>query len=131
MAGEFKHVDVGNLLTKGEWESIIAHELDGQESGDLLVVNSTAQSIVRLPIGSEDEVLTVNSDGVLEWVDVETIMGAVVTAIDELKAELIIQHQTVNELLIQNKLLNAQIQIMTGEIILPEEITIGEQNGFH
>ena len=41
MAGEFKHIDVGNVLTKDEWEGTGAHTADGQQADDMLYYNGS------------------------------------------------------------------------------------------
>jgi len=41
MADEFKHKDVGDELTKAEWEGIDTHEADGQAAGDIIYCDGT------------------------------------------------------------------------------------------
>ncbi len=65
MANELKHKDIGSELTKAEFEDVTLHQLDLQAIGDLIKATSATQ-LSRLPIGSNDQVLTVVS-GVPAW----------------------------------------------------------------
>lgn len=62
MAGEFVHADVGGELTEAEYHSLVAHVLDGQVRGDLIVSNSAATGLTRLAIGAEDSLLVAAAD---------------------------------------------------------------------
>ena len=65
MANEFRHADVGTQLTQAEWESVTAHQLNGQATGDLMYGSSPTQ-LSRLGVGTADQVLVV-SGGVPSW----------------------------------------------------------------
>ena len=67
MANELKHKDIGEELTKAEFEDVTLHQLDSQATGDLIKAISGTQ-LSRLPIGANDKVLTVVS-GVPAWAD--------------------------------------------------------------
>ncbi|MEE8338330.1 MAG: hypothetical protein V3R95_09720, partial [Dehalococcoidia bacterium] len=62
MAGEFVHADVGGELTEAEYHSLVAHVLDDQVRGDLIVSNSAATGLTRLAIGAEDSLLVAGAD---------------------------------------------------------------------
>lgn len=65
MAGELAHIDVGNQLTKGEWEGDNTHTLDGGANGDLLYFDGI--NIKRIPIGTLGHVLTSFGTPVPTW----------------------------------------------------------------
>ena len=67
MANELRHKDIGEELTKEEFEDVTLHQLDSQAAGDLIKATSATQ-LSRLPIGANDKVLTVVS-GVPAWAD--------------------------------------------------------------
>ena len=67
MANELKHKDIGDELTKVEFEDVTLHQLDSQAAGDLIKAISATQ-LSRLPIDSNGKVLTVVS-GVPAWAD--------------------------------------------------------------
>jgi hypothetical protein len=51
MSNELKHISVGTVLTKDEYESVTGHALDSQAIGDMIYAKD-ASTLVRLPIGS-------------------------------------------------------------------------------
>jgi hypothetical protein len=65
MANEFKHGNVGTDLSQNEWEGVGTHVFDGQATGDIPYASSNSQ-ISRLPIGSNNQVLTASA-GVPGW----------------------------------------------------------------
>lgn len=65
MANELKHKDIGNSLSKVEFEYTDLHQLDSQVACDLIVATSATQ-LSRLPIGSEEQILTMVG-GVPAW----------------------------------------------------------------
>ncbi len=65
MAGELKHPSVGSVLARGEWESGSAHELEGQQVGDMVGADA-GNVLTRLPIGTDGEVLR-TIDGAPAW----------------------------------------------------------------
>lgn len=65
MANELKHASVGANLSQAEWESVVAHILDAQATGDLIYASSAAQ-LRRLGIGVAGQPLTVVG-GIPAW----------------------------------------------------------------
>ena len=65
MAGELKHIDVGNELSKTEWEAVPSHTLNSGATGDIIYMASSGL-LTRLPIGSASKILTVSS-GLPVW----------------------------------------------------------------
>ena len=65
MANELKHGTVGTVLTQTEWESIPAHTLDSQATGDIIYAASSSQ-LRRLGVGSTNDVLRVTG-GIPDW----------------------------------------------------------------
>ena len=62
MAGELVHGDVGGELTEAEYHSLLAHILNGQARGDLIISNSAATGLVRLPAGAAEQRLLMGAD---------------------------------------------------------------------
>ena len=60
MANEFKHGTVGTSLSQAEWEGIGTHVVANQAVGDIIYADTTSQ-LLRLGIGSTNDVLTVAS----------------------------------------------------------------------
>ena len=85
MANELKHKDIGDDLTKVEFELVDLHQLDSQATGDLIKAVSDTQ-LSRLPIGANDKVLTVVG-GVPAWADppaatqAEDVLGTALSGI--------------------------------------------------
>jgi hypothetical protein len=65
MANEFKHGTVGTELTQAEYEAVGGHVVDSQAIGDLVYASSTSQ-LIRLGIGSTNDILMVKS-GIPDW----------------------------------------------------------------
>ena len=57
-AGELRHKDVGQQITKDEWESTDTHFIANGAAGDMLY-GSTTGTLVRLPVGTAGQVLVV------------------------------------------------------------------------
>ncbi len=62
MAGEFVHADVGGELTEAEYHALLAHVLNDQARGDLLMSNASATGLARLPKGVQDQRLLMGAD---------------------------------------------------------------------
>ncbi|MEE8336978.1 MAG: hypothetical protein V3R95_02840 [Dehalococcoidia bacterium] len=62
MAGEFVHADVGGELTEAEYHSLLAHLLNDQARGDLVISNAAASGLVRLPRGTPGQHLLMGAD---------------------------------------------------------------------
>ena len=75
MAGEFKHKDIGDELTRAEWEALGAHILDAQVTGDVIYASSATQ-LSRLAKGTDGQFLKIGAS-IPAWVDV----GAVALAL--------------------------------------------------
>jgi hypothetical protein len=60
MANEFRHNSVGNNLTQNEFEDNTLHRFDNQAAGDIPYASSN-NTVSRLPIGSNNQVLTANN----------------------------------------------------------------------
>ena len=67
MAKEFKHDSVGTQLTQNEYESTTGHVIASQAVGDIVYASTTSQ-LTGLAIGEENQILTVSSAGIPEWV---------------------------------------------------------------
>jgi len=65
MANEFRHNSVGNNLTQNEFEDNTLHRFDNQAIGDIPYASSN-NTVSRLPIGSNNQVLTANN-GIPDW----------------------------------------------------------------
>ena len=65
MANEFRHTDVGAVLTEAEYDSVTGHSFDSQATGDILYASSATQPS-RLGIGAANTVLIVSS-GIPAW----------------------------------------------------------------
>lgn len=66
MSGELKHALVGTDLSQTEWESVVAHTIDGAAVGDILYWDGS--SLVKIAIGTAGQILTVNSGATApEW----------------------------------------------------------------
>ena len=64
-AGELRHTDVGNEMTKTEWEAASTHYLDSGATGDVVYRNSDG-ALVRLAVGSAGDYLSV-AGGLPAW----------------------------------------------------------------
>ncbi len=73
MAGELSHIDVGSQLSKTEWESITAHALDGQTTGDIIYASSSSQ-LSRIAIGSVGNYLGVVG-GIPAWTNTPILLA--------------------------------------------------------
>jgi hypothetical protein len=73
MANELKHGTVGTELTQAEWEGIGTHVVANQAVGDIVYADTTSQ-LLRLGIGSTNEVLRVTS-GKPDWQATTFITG--------------------------------------------------------
>lgn len=62
MAGELIHADVGGELTEAEYHSLLAHLLNDQARGDLVISNAAASGLVRLPKGTPGQHLLMGAD---------------------------------------------------------------------
>lgn len=80
MANELRHTDVGNNLSKSEWEAIGTHIFNNQAKGDIPYASSATQ-ISRRGIGSTNEILTVIG-GVPTWTATPTLTGLTIGASD-------------------------------------------------
>ena len=67
MAKEFKHDSVGTQLTQNEYESTTGHVIASQAVGDIVYASTTSQ-LTGLAIGEQNQILTVSSAGIPEWV---------------------------------------------------------------
>ncbi len=67
MAKEFKHDSVGTQLTQAEYEANAGHVIASQAVGDIVYASTTSQ-LTGLAIGEENQILTVSSAGIPEWV---------------------------------------------------------------
>ena len=62
MAGEFVHADVGGELTEAEYHSLLAHILNSQARGDLVMSDAAATGLVRLPKGARGRRLVMGAN---------------------------------------------------------------------
>lgn len=72
MANEFRHKDVGGVLTEAEYDALDAHELANQATGDIIYASSATQ-LSRLGIGTVNQILAV-AGGIPAWLT--TLPGA-------------------------------------------------------
>lgn len=72
-AGEMQHKDIGQEMTKDEWEAIDTHYLDGGTRGDIIRQDSSG-NLARLGVGSNGQRL--GSDGTdPQWESPELVEG--------------------------------------------------------
>ena len=62
MADEFRHTDVGPVLTETEYDSFTGHSAANQVRGDILISNTGATGFIRLAKGTEGFVLTMGAN---------------------------------------------------------------------
>ena len=62
MAGELKHASVGSALAEAEWIAILAHVLNNQARGDLVMSNAAATGLIRLAKGAANTVLVMGAN---------------------------------------------------------------------
>ncbi len=76
MADEFKHIDVGAVYTRAEFEALTGHVFNNQAAGDIMYASSNIQ-LSRLGIGAGNTVLHV-AGGLPVWS--ATLAGLTLTA---------------------------------------------------
>ena len=62
MANEFSHASPGTSLSQAEYESVVAHIVDSQARGDILISNTAATGWIRLAKGSQGATLYMNAN---------------------------------------------------------------------
>lgn len=61
MADEFIHKDVGSELSEAEYDGLLAHILNNQARGDLIISNTAGTGLIRLALAAVGAIL--QSDG--------------------------------------------------------------------